>query len=600
MGNISGGMGELFEEQSSELTADGALAFITSSLTPLSYLLVLIYAVFLYEAIRRHGSDFFKVRSAWACAVVLGLLFVTGSSAAQTKSLIPFYGDVGWVPMTWFSVFVMIGFAYSLLVPLFCFLRKKSFVGADAKDREAYKAKQFAMLFLILVIGWLPYIVAFAPGSPAGWDFSWQLSQFFGYTEYSAHHPLASTIIYGSIAKIGFLIGGDNGSIMAVVIFQSICFAAAFAFEISIMRNTLKAPFWVICLSVAFYVVTPIFGSFCQWNIKDSLFTAVFVCYVSLAVVVVFSGRSLYGPKRNAVYAALFVSAILVGLLRNNGAIVVFASLPFVCAVANYESKRTKIIALSLITCLLVPLINCALASCADAKSGSIREALSIPFQQTARYALLHSDEVDVWEAEAINKSLPYGDIEQRYLSNYSDNVKNTYREDPEALPDYFAAWLSQGLKHPETYLEATVLNSYGFWFVEEEPSYPYYFAYYSQDSPELFVKNKQSEGFEWSYWFDETTRNQMIEYIDFIRQLPIMSLLCQPGIYCWILLISCAYLVYRGKPRYLIIYLAPLLLLLTCIAGPVNGYLRYALGLVACAPLIMCVSAFIDWGESA
>ena len=37
---------------------------------------------------------------------------------------------------------------------------------------------------VVLLIAWVPYLVVFAPGSPVGLDFSWQISQFFGYADW--------------------------------------------------------------------------------------------------------------------------------------------------------------------------------------------------------------------------------------------------------------------------------------------------------------------------------------------------------------------------------------------------------------------------------
>ena len=592
IGYLTGGIKALYESTTIPLTFSNKLALITQPLNQITYVLVIIYGVFLHRIVlKQEKHNALRVRSVWLCSLVLACALVCGSCAAQIHSIYPFYGSPLWIVTTCFSIVIMTIFAYSLILPLFSFLRSIT-ATLNHNILRNFRGRHFAIIFAILVIGWLPYIVVFSPGSPAGWDFSWQLSQFFGYTGYSSHHPLASTIVYGIIGKIGYLMGGDNGTVMAVVVFQTTCFALAFSFELVVMRNAFRAPTSVIVCSLAFYILLPIFGSFCQWNIKDSLFAAVFTCYITLIVLLAVK-PSIFSNNRLILFA-LFASAMGVGLLRNNGAIIVFFSLPFLFLLTR-KKARIKILILSLVVCLCIPLTNSVLTSCLNAQQGSVREALSIPFQQTARYAQTYPEDIEAWERDAIDQVLPYKEVTQNYKWNHSDAVKNQYKENSAALPGYFKAWLSQGIKHPEVYIEATVLNSYGFWYVENTPSYdPFYFALYSQDSPESIVRVGQTETFEWSYFLNDTTRNRMVHFIEALRELPFISIFCQPGIYCWLVILGCSYLAYRGNRRYLVIYLAPVFVILTCIAGPVNGYLRYALGLIACTPILIWATLFL------
>lgn len=548
---------------------------------------------FLYRRWKLTGSEGLTARSVWVCSIVLALLLVCGSCAAQIKSIFPFYGGPKWILLTWISVLIMTVFAYSIIAPLFGYLRN---VIHDRSHIELAWSSGwlFGAFTLILILGWLPYLIVFAPGSPAGWDFAWQLSQFFGYTQYSSHHPLASTLIYGAIGKIGYYIGGDNGAIMAAVLFQTACFALAFAFELLVLRRALRAPASVIACALFFYVVLPIFGSFCQWNIKDSLFAAVFTCYMTLFLLVVINPSKCL--ERKGIFIALVISAIGVGVLRNNGVFIIFCSLPFMCFFfARKKGERLKVFVLSVVVCLCIPLLNLSLVICLNAQPGSIKEALSIPFQQTARYAQHYPNEIEEWECERIDKVLPYDLITERYDWYDSGQVKNRYKESPEDLPGYFGAWLSQGLKHPEIYIEATVLNSYGFWYVESAPSYGLHFASYFQDDSATFSSHSdQTDTFTWNYFFDDTTRNKMIHFVELVCQIPLLSFFCQPGIYTWIVIVGCCYLAYRGRRLYMLIYSAPILIILTCIAGPVCGYFRYELGLVSCAPLLIWATLFL------
>lgn len=54
----------------------------------------------------------------------------------------------------------------------------------------------------------------------------------------------------------------------------------------------------------------------------------------------------------------------------------------------------------------------------------SVREMLSVPFQQTARYAKYYGDEISEEDKEIIDKVLGYDDLGERYEPDLSDKVK--------------------------------------------------------------------------------------------------------------------------------------------------------------------------------
>ena len=60
------------------------------------------------------------------------------------------------------------------------------------------------------------------------------------------------------------------------------------------------------------------------------------------------------------------------------------------------------------------------------------------------------------------------------------------------------------------------------------------------------------------------------------------------PGSYTWLVFIGIGYLLYKKRLRGSLALVAPFLNILVCIASPVNGYLRYAMPLMACAPVIV------------
>ena len=111
---------------------------------------------------------------------------------------------------------------------------------------------------------------------------------------------------------------------------------------------------------------------------------------------------------------------------------------------------------------MVVPIILFQFGYCGAffkvAKIASVgkQEALSVCFQQTARYVKYHGDEVTQEEEEAIKKVLNYKDIGNLYDPNPSEDLKN-----------YFKVWLSMGLKHPGEYIQSFIANTYQYYYME-------------------------------------------------------------------------------------------------------------------------------------
>lgn len=136
---------------------------------------------------------------------------------------------------------------------------------SHVRDGGASKSINLLFTFGLFLVTWLPYMIAFFPGSPAGFDTVGQISQYFGYSAFSSHHPILSSISYGLVAQFGLFIGGllgigDNGLGLAVMLFQTLCFAAAFVYLLYVCRDYLSAPRWFLVAILCFFCILPVWG----------------------------------------------------------------------------------------------------------------------------------------------------------------------------------------------------------------------------------------------------------------------------------------------------------------------------------------------------
>ena len=156
-------------------------------------------------------------------------------------------------------------------------------------------------------------------------------------------------------------------------------------------------------------------------TVKDTFFSA----FILLYIIKLFD--IIKNKQTTKDYVILFFISVLVILFRNNGIYTVMLSMPFL--LISLKDKRKPIIIV--IVCLLACYIGYGKVLLPSLKisNTSVREMLSIPFQQTARVVKYRGDELPEEEKEAIDKILIYDTLAERYEPNLSDAVKNKYNK---------------------------------------------------------------------------------------------------------------------------------------------------------------------------
>lgn len=471
-------------------------------------------------------------------------------------------------------------------------IEKKEFPQRNGKKKIAkwlafFEKHPFSSSFVLLLVAWLIYMIAFYPIilSP---DPSFQIKMFFNeHTKYidwviprndtvfmTTHHPVIHTFLLGGCIKLGRVFGSDNLGLFFYSLLQTITLALTLSYTISYtkkinLNNTVRL------LLLAFYALTPMFPFYAMSGVKDTYYT----CFVILYTLLLFD-LLLFDKKKKISWKKVgsFVLVILLmSLFRNNGVYVFLLSFPFVFLLRSLDRKRLSVVFLcSLLGYLfftkgLVPALGIS--------EGSIREVLSIPFQQTARYAKYHEEEVTKEEQKSIDRVLGWNNLKERYQPTIADSVKNNYNKytTKEDLKRYFEVWWQQLLKHPDTYIQATMNNVYGYFY----PNSTRWYIYYKFDS-----RITQNNLVDYHYNSLSGLRETLSSYGVSFPYIPGLGMLCNIGFCSWVLF----YLVYFvGKRRKeLLLVLAPSLIsLLICVASPVNCYFRYAMPYVWMIPFL-------------
>lgn len=464
------------------------------------------------------------------------------------------------------------------------------------KAKELFDNKPFLASVVIMLICWLPYIISFYPAilSP---DPSNQIKQFFGiHTKYmdsvdlvdesvtiTNHHPILHTVLLGGCTKIGVtLFDSTNIGLFLYSIIQIIILLSALAFTIKYMKK-LETPYYIRFMTLIIYSLVPVFPLYAMSAVKDTIFTALVIVYmINVYDLIKYRNTVKYSNKK-CILLTLLLLAIM--LMRNNGLYLVVLSFPLLLLIE--KKNRIKLVMILVLPVVLYNRYNDVLLPYLKVTEGSIREMLSIPFQQSARYVKEYGDDLDKDETSAIDNVLGIDTLASRYKPELADPVKNEfnkYTTDKE-LKTYFKEWYKGLLKHPDSYIQATINNVYGYF----DPNTSNWYVYFRYD------KRLSQEGDTFNYSFNglSVLRDILSSYALAFPYLPILGIIVNIGFSVWLYMYMFVILIKDKKYKNLI-YLAPVVsLVLVCIASPANTYFRYAMPYIFAMPVMIAI--FID-----
>ena len=555
---------------------------------------LLILSIFMYKY---YDHFYFKGKKKNNLFILLSSIFSIIMLIGNSYNTIGSWGFLfGNVPCFLLSIVEFIGYSiffYSAIYVIYEWLINNKFK-EKMKDNKVlnfiFNKHPFILPFLIILIGFIPYIIAFYPGilSP---DPANQIKQFFGletdYRYYSVmldenvnitnHHPVLHTVILGGLAWIGNRLGSVNAGIFTYSLIQVTLFISLLAYTFLFMKK-LNTPiiYRFICLLI--YIFVPIFPHYAMSTLKDVWFAIFVIFYImKLYELIKDSNKDIYDFKTILI---LIIDMLLITLFRNNGIYLILMSFPLLLIID--KKNRGKILITLLVPVILFYSFTNILLPYLKVTPSSPREALSIPFQQTARYVKYYGDEVTEYEKEVIDQILDYSDLVERYDPQKSDPVKNRFNRyaTKEDLNEYFGVWFRQFLKHPNIYFEATLHNTYGYFY----PDAKKWYLYYNYDS--ILIES----GINFHYNSLGWLRNVLSGYAVAFPYIPLIGSLVSIG-FCTLLCMTIFFFLINLKKYKYLIYLMPVVsLVLVCVASPVNTYFRYTLGYIFALPVIVAI----------
>ena len=422
------------------------------------------------------------------------------------------------------------------------------------------------MTFIFLLLCWLPVLLAAYPGFFV-YDAQDEWVQVASRT-FNTHHPLVHVLLLGGIVcAVHKITDSYNLGIACYTIFQMVIVSGGFTYLLFYMRKR-KVSKVIRILSLLYFAFFPVIVMFTLCSAKDALFTVALLLLLLSFLDMGSDAESFFASNKKMIFFVL--SAVAMMLFRKNG---VYAFVFMVPILLIYHKKYFKKTALLLaVVFLSYFLVNIGLMTVLHAESGENQEILTVPIQQLARTYKFNREVFEPEDVETLHEILPEEAL-VLYNPKLSDPVKVRFQNDAfeKDKSKYIGLWLRVGLKKPMSYINAWLVNSYGFWYpdtVIDVYSGNHVFTFTYKDSS-YFGYEVEEPGYRDSKipWLDEAYRKLSLEISQ--EKIPIYSMLYSPGGIFWAIAFVFAYVLYRKKYYLVIPYLMVLLVWLTVLLGP-------------------------------
>ncbi len=452
---------------------------------------------------------------------------------------------------------------------------------------KLYQKHPFGFSLVVLLTGMLPHLVLSYP-TRMSFDARNQLGYYFGLWPFSSHHPPFSSWLMGKVVSFGLKIGGGgNLGVFLYCIVQYLVLAVVTAYLIYTLKVYLSAPKWLQAITLLVTLISPYHAAFVGVMLKDLLYS---YCLLLFVIEMSYILRAESESKKHIILFC--ISGILTILLRNNGKYVIYPAIIVLALVLLHQGKvKEKVfmwIAIGSIIVLSVITEGYFLHRYVQME-GSIAEALSLPFQQTARYVKEYGSEVTPEEREAIAQILDYDNLASLYDPEISDPVKWTYHSmaAKDDLKAYMKIWLQQFLKHPWCYVEATLNQNY---YLLYPPAEIYTYFVDVVDDTEMGQKLAGCLNIHGARSnISQGLRTVQELYVGAMIMVPLIGMFSNVGFYNLLLLFLVLYAIQEKCFKTLILVVPLLFTVLIVIAAPYVGP-RYVFPVIYSMP---CVIAF-------
>lgn len=435
--------------------------------------------------------------------------------------------------------------------------------------------------FVIILLCWLPYWIAFMPGIISV-DTIVQFKQAVDPSQLSNWHPILHTILLGIPVKIGYILNNITAGIVFAVLLQEITTAAILANVTAIFARVQKktlsyiilTAFFALCPVVALYAVTP-------W--KDIIFSSLFLLLLVLLFELLKSGRRTPLTLKTTWKIAILV--LLVPFFRNGGILI---SLSIITLLAFYYKKQlAKVLVSGAIIIASILIIQGPGYKLLKIQSSPFMESMSIPAQQIAYVAA--NNKLYPEDLEELDHFADIDLLVGSYTPMHADAAKNSF--DYEVVEQekgrFIKLWVKLLSYNPGSFVKAYVYHTYSYWYIGE----PTWIDDYTNVHKGEWLS-------DWDYSdiniFGEQYRIFVAQVFRALPRTSWFGFFTNVGALVWCYIFMFISALYRKRKTVallfipIFVYIASLL-----IASPVSWIFRYIYILLLALPVFFCLTFF-------
>lgn len=421
-----------------------------------------------------------ELKNAIVPALIIALCFYLGNMLQNNGRLV---FDVK------STVVGVVSFVVSLVVVTFSFfmidllkkINKRATLFPFVKSSKEY----YLLMFLIMIILWIPTYLAFFPGLFI-YDAPAQYTQVAigGYNEFQ---PLLHTLLsFGIIVKGQILSGSINFGIALSTMLQIIIFAAIVSYWILYMYEK-NISVWIRILTILIMTAYPPVAMNMMALTKDNYF-ALFAISFILMNYRMFTESDFFKYKMNPVLWVMFGFMFLT--FRNNAIYVAVVSVPVwgFMVLKNKQLRKNAVLMAIILTVLYV--IFKIPVSHSIARGGiDNREKLSIPAQQMVRVYRNHNNDLSDSEKKYIENIFEGEEVVFFYYVPYMADMSKGNLKIEEIEKDwgkFIKVYTGLLRKYPKDCFEAFLHTNYGMWYL-----YPTFTLTWDGAPRYIFVENR-------------------------------------------------------------------------------------------------------------
>ena len=408
---------------------------------------------------------------------------------------------------------------------------------------------------------------------------SWSsLRQVLGLAPLSNAHPVLFTGFVSVFFNIGYTLGGINAGVFVFSFFQSAILATVFSYVITWMRKN-RINNTIIIVSFLFYAFLPV-NSFAGNNmLKDIPFSVVGLLLLML-IRELYVKKDFFFTKKNV--GIFILLAFLFSILRHNGFYAYVLASILIILVSYKAFFKKKYLVLFCTPIFLVIIYSNILSLMLPSSTAPSNATLIIPMQQLARTAKYHFNTLAPEDKDSLtrlfsNNSSKINEIYSPGLSDVAGRSFNTkvYTDNKNK---YISLWMKLFVEYPKTFIYATAYNTYG-----------YFYPFRVSTTPTDLIINNCAADFSIQPCDDVAAMNRNKEALDTYRSLlvNIFPLQQNIGIYTCALILALYLSIIKRRKELIGVFLLLGSVLLSILAGPVNGDFRYLYLFVIAIPFV-------------